>query len=178
MSKKHKEAEVRYHAAQAKKRAEDGDTEDVTKVPTNQPTRIRRVTESEDPENNGEEDGSGDEEEEEEEDGMGSVSTLTLNDCLFCSTSSEDLATNMEHMSATHGFFIPDLDSLEDLQGLIKYLQEKVAKFFVCLTCNGKGRAFHSLSAVRKHMIDKGHCQMDNTEDGVLELSEYYNVEW
>lgn len=66
---------------------------------------------------------------------------MTLNDCIFCGTCSESLEANLNHMSRTHGFFIPDVEHLEDLTGLIAYLQDKVGlnaigflKFYYVLT--------------------------------------------
>lgn len=102
---------------------------------------------------------------------------MGLTSCLFCSapksTSFED---NLEHMARTHGFFIPDAEYLVDLPGLITYLGEKVAIGNVCLYCNGKGREFRSIHAVRKHMIDKSHCKLayDMDKDR-LEISDFYD---
>eukprot|EP00051_Salpingoeca_urceolata_P004503 m.65460 g.65460 ORF g.65460 m.65460 type:complete len:412 (+) comp13667_c0_seq2:619-1854(+) len=100
---------------------------------------------------------------------------LEPGDCVFCSHKSEDLEANLKHMSSAHSFFVPDLEFVVDLPGLIQYLQMKVAEFFVCLTCNGKGREFQSLEAVRKHMVDKGHTHVDYSDQGALEIAEYYD---
>ncbi|TEB37586.1 hypothetical protein FA13DRAFT_1786751 [Coprinellus micaceus] len=40
---------------------------------------------------------------------------------------------NLEHMSVTHSFFVPDIDYLTDLSGLIAYLGEKIAVGNVCI---------------------------------------------
>ncbi len=56
-------------------------------------------------------------------------------------------------MTIEHGLFIPDLEYLIDCQGLIKYLAEKVSVGNLCLWCNGKGKAFHSMEAVQQHMV-------------------------
>lgn len=50
------------------------------------------------------------------------------NDCIFCPHHSEDLVENVKHMSVVHSFFIPDTDYLTDLDGLLLYLGEKVAR--------------------------------------------------
>jgi pre-60S factor REI1 len=63
-------------------------------------------------------------------------------------------------MQLAHGFFIPDREYLVDLPGLILYLSEKVAIGNVCLYCNGKGKEYKSMEAVRKHMVDKSHCKV------------------
>lgn len=72
-------------------------------------------------------------------------------------------------------FFIPEIEYLQDLTGLIKYLQEKVCDFHLCLQCNGRGRKFHSLRSVRQHMLEKGHVYLDGSENGSMEISEYYD---
>ncbi|KNC99191.1 uncharacterized protein SPPG_05447 [Spizellomyces punctatus DAOM BR117] len=100
---------------------------------------------------------------------------LTELDCLFCLHSAQSFENNMEHMAKAHSFFIPDIEYLVDLKGLIKYLGEKVAVGHVCLYCNGKGRAMHSLEAVRKHMVDKGHCKILYEDGAELEIADFYD---
>lgn len=50
------------------------------------------------------------------------------NVCIFCPHPSEDLVENVKHMSVVHSFFIPDTEYLTDLEGLLLYLGEKVAR--------------------------------------------------
>jgi len=100
---------------------------------------------------------------------------LTLEDCLFCSHRSESLAENLKHMNAAHGFYIPDVDYLVDLTGMIRYLGDKVSRYHMCLLCNGRGKAFHSTEAVRNHMCEKGHCFVEYEEQGQIELEEFYD---
>lgn len=50
------------------------------------------------------------------------------NDCIFCGHHSEDLVENVKHMSVTHSFFIPDTEYIVDLEGLLMYLGEKIAR--------------------------------------------------
>lgn len=78
---------------------------------------------------------------------------LTELECLFCTHQSASFDDNMTHMTKSHSFFIPDIEYLADLRGLIKYLGEKISVGNVCLYCNGKGRAIRSLEAVRAHMV-------------------------
>ncbi|XP_068159533.1 cytoplasmic 60S subunit biogenesis factor ZNF622 [Drosophila tropicalis] len=100
---------------------------------------------------------------------------LTERDCLFCNHTSDDLVENLKHMSVAHSFFIPDTEYCTDIEGLLYYLGEKVANYFICLSCNDRGKTFYSLDAVRKHMVDKGHCQMLHEGVALAEYAEYYD---
>lgn len=97
--------------------------------------------------------------------------------CLFCAhTSSSSFEDNLTHMSSEHSFFIPDAEYLVDPTGLVTYLGEKLAVGNVCIYCNGKGREFRTLDAVRKHMVDKSHCKIAyDTENDMLEMSDFYD---
>lgn len=101
--------------------------------------------------------------------------TIGLEECLFCSHISSSLEDNSKHMTVKHGFFIPDVEYLTDLEGLIAYLGEKVGIGHLCLWCNEKGKAFHSLQAVQKHMMDKGHCKMLHDGDVLFEYADFYD---
>lgn len=103
-------------------------------------------------------------------------SRLTLTSCLFCPHSSSSIKDSLAHMSIAHSFFIPDTEYLQDLNGLLTYLGEKVAVGNVCLFCNGKGREFRTIEAVWKHMSDKGHCKIAYDEErDRLEISDFYD---
>ena len=78
---------------------------------------------------------------------------LTPQDCLFCTQTSLNLEENLKHMAQQHSFFIPDIEYLVDLTGLIQYLQDKISIENVCIYCCGKGKTLHSLEAVRAHMV-------------------------
>ncbi|KAI8976821.1 non-SMC mitotic condensation complex subunit 1 [Pilobolus umbonatus] len=99
----------------------------------------------------------------------------TKDSCLFCGQINGDFTTNLNHMVKEHGFFLPDVEYLEDAPGLVDYLGDKIDDC-ICLYCNGRGRQWQSREAVRKHMLDKGHCKMayDDSEDPE-ELLRYYN---
>ena len=65
-----------------------------------------------------------------------------------------DLERNLEHMVRAHSFFVPEVEFVVDLRGMMRYLCDKVSVQHVCLYCDHQGaRAFHSLEAVRKHMV-------------------------
>ncbi|CAK8682747.1 unnamed protein product [Clavelina lepadiformis] len=95
--------------------------------------------------------------------------------CLFCPKKLTIIEENVSHMSLAHGFFIPELPYLTDLEGLLSYLGEKVGVGNVCLWCNERGHAFYSLKAVRTHMKDKGHCKMFIEGDAALEYADFYD---
>ncbi|XP_059801601.1 cytoplasmic 60S subunit biogenesis factor ZNF622 isoform X1 [Hypanus sabinus] len=98
-----------------------------------------------------------------------------ITDCLFCSHHSRTLLKNVNHMTKSHGFFIPDIEYLVDLRGLIKYLGEKVAVGNICLWCNEKGRSFYSLEAVQAHMVDSSHCKLFTDGDAAIEFADFYD---
>ncbi|KAJ1980867.1 pre-60S factor rei1 [Dimargaris cristalligena] len=101
---------------------------------------------------------------------------LAPESCLFCVHTSDSFESNIEHMTQVHSFFIPDIEFMKDLPGMIKYLGEKVSVANVCLYCNGRGRGLRSLESVRDHMRHKGHCKIAyDDEIDILELSEFYD---
>ena len=63
--------------------------------------------------------------------------TFDPNRCIFCGTISDSLdafplssiltPSNIAHMTQKHGFLIPDRQCLEDVEGLLDYLGQKVA---------------------------------------------------
>lgn len=101
--------------------------------------------------------------------------TLEVTDCLFCPHHSVTLEENVKHMMRSHSFFIPDLEYVVDLKGLVMYLCEKVGMGNMCLYCNDKGKSFFSLEAVQSHMVDKGHTKMNYEGDAVLEYADFYD---
>jgi pre-60S factor REI1 len=97
------------------------------------------------------------------------------NDCLFCPHHSSTMTKNIKHMMSEHSFFIPDLDFVVNLRGLLLYLGEKVCSFYMCLWCNCSGKGFYSIEAAQQHMRDKGHCKMLHEGDALAEYYMYYN---
>ncbi|CAG8493003.1 10367_t:CDS:2 [Gigaspora rosea] len=111
-----------------------------------------------------------------DEENMQEEFKLTEIDCLFCTQKSESFETNLTHMTRAHSFFIPEIEYLVDLQGLIKYLGEKISVKNLCLYCNGRGKGLKSFEAVRQHMIDKGHCKIAYERDeDIMEVSDFYD---
>ncbi|XP_015281354.1 PREDICTED: zinc finger protein 622, partial [Gekko japonicus] len=100
---------------------------------------------------------------------------IPVTDCLFCSHHSSSLVKNVAHMTQGHGFFIPDIEYLVDLRGLIEYLGEKVGVGKVCLWCNEKGKSFYTTESVQAHMQDKSHCKLFTEGDAALEFADFYD---
>jgi len=101
--------------------------------------------------------------------------TLEFTDCLFCPHHSVSLEDNVKHMTRSHSFFIPDLEFVVDLRGLLTYLCEKVGIGNMCLYCNDKGKSFLSTEAAQCHMVDKGHTKINYEGDAVLEYADFYD---
>ena len=100
--------------------------------------------------------------------------TLDVDECLFCPLVSDNMEESLRHMSSAHGFFIPDLEYLADVQGLVKYLCYKVGQERTCLYCHSS-RMFYSIEAIQHHMVDKAHCKMFFEGDSALEYAEFYD---
>uniref|UniRef100_A0A8C0DQ76 Cytoplasmic 60S subunit biogenesis factor ZNF622 n=1 Tax=Balaenoptera musculus TaxID=9771 RepID=A0A8C0DQ76_BALMU len=118
------------------------------------------------------------EEEEAEEEAAGGstpLGAIPVTDCLFCPHHSSSLTKNVAHMTKVHSFFIPDVEYLSDLKGLIKYLGEKVGVGKVCLWCNERGKSFYSTDAVQAHMNDRSHCKLFTDGDALLEFADFYD---
>ncbi|KAG8512633.1 Zinc finger protein 622 [Galemys pyrenaicus] len=111
---------------------------------------------------------------EEQEEGH-PLGAIPITDCLFCSHHSSSLMKNVAHMTKIHSFFIPDIEYLSDLKGLIKYLGDKVGVGNICLWCNEKGKSFYSTEAVQAHMNDKSHCKLFTDGDAALEFADFYD---
>jgi len=97
--------------------------------------------------------------------------------CLFCSAPAfKSIDENVSHMASAHSFFIPDLEYLTDLSGLLSFLGERIAVDNTCIFCLKKSREFRTLDAARKHMLDKGHCKIAyDTESEKLAVSDFYD---
>ncbi|KAK1339585.1 hypothetical protein QTO34_018138 [Cnephaeus nilssonii] len=98
--------------------------------------------------------------EEEEAGGGAPLGAISIKDSLFCSHHSSSHRKNVAHMTKIHSFFLPDIEYLLDLKGLIQSLGEKVGVGKICLWCNEKGKSFYSMEAVQAHMNDKSHCKL------------------
>ena len=101
---------------------------------------------------------------------------ISVTECLFCLKNSNSLEKNLLHMSEKHSFFVPDLEFVTDLDGLLSYLGAKVGQGKMCLWCDEKSKRYRSVEAVRKHMNDKGHCKIAfSGGDAIVEFSDFYD---
>jgi len=110
-----------------------------------------------------------------EEGAFGDGEAIPNTCCLFCTASASTVEENLKHMSTLHSFFVPDLEYLVDADGLLTYLGEKVGCGFLCLWCNEKGKAFHTVDAAQTHMRDKGHTKMLHEGDALFEYADFYD---
>ncbi|KAK4538132.1 hypothetical protein CDCA_CDCA16G4157 [Cyanidium caldarium] len=118
-------------------------------------------------------------------------------ECLFCGhvfggcsgMDMERLAPavqeNLRHMARRHGFFVPYVEQCVDLEGLLRYLGEKVGVGYCCVwggerlvlwsndseeegeeqEAAGREAPFRSLSACRQHMVDTAHCKLPDFDE-------------
>ncbi|KAM8966375.1 cytoplasmic 60S subunit biogenesis factor ZNF622 isoform 2-T2 [Pelodytes ibericus] len=103
------------------------------------------------------------------------VDAIPITDCLFCPHHSRSFVKNIAHMTKVHSFFIPDIEYLQNMQGLILYLGEKVGVGKICLWCNEKGKSFYTTESVQAHMVDKCHCKLLTDGDAALEFADFYD---
>lgn len=103
------------------------------------------------------------------------IGVIPVTDCLFCLHHSRSLVKNVAHMTKVHSFFIPDIEFLQDLEGLIHYLGEKVGVGKICLWCNERGKSFYTTESVQAHMNDKSHCKLFTDGDAALEFADFYD---
>lgn len=95
--------------------------------------------------------------------------------CVFDGKACGTVPATLDHMAATHGFFMPYVELLVDAAGLLTYLGEKVGLGYACVACD---RPFASVEAVQKHMVDKAHMRMvDDDERWVDEYAPFFSVD-
>ena len=93
--------------------------------------------------------------------------------CLFCNYKSPTLKLNILHMTKFHGMFIPEQPYLVDIEGLIGYLQAKIAENNECLFCH---KLKNSIGGIQTHMRDKGHCMIAfESEEEMIEIGQFYD---
>ncbi len=94
-----------------------------------------------------------------------------INCCLFCIKDSDSVETNLEHMCAEHGLYIPEIEHLSSLETIVGYLRTVITEYNECLYC---GMIKQSAEGIRQHMLDKGHCMINlEREPELLEFWEF-----
>lgn len=72
------------------------------------------------------------------------VETFGEEECLFCSFISDSFEANVQHMTISHSFFIPDVEFLVDLPALMQYL----GMYSLNLYVQDSEKAFHIMNVV------------------------------
>ena len=93
---------------------------------------------------------------------------LGPNISIFDNKEFETVDECVKYMADTFGFFIPDVEYLIDMEGLLGYLGEKVKLGGLCLCCQ---RQCKPGRPCQNHMRDSSHCKIA-FEEGV-DLDEY-----
>lgn len=75
-------------------------------------------------------------------------------------------------MEEQFSFFLPDREFCVDVEGLAKYLGQKVGLGHMCLYCN---RVFQTVGGTMQHMRDASHCKMAYDEESLYEYESYYD---
>jgi pre-60S factor REI1 len=98
-----------------------------------------------------------------------------INSCLFCTKGSDNLESNLEHMSSEHGLYLPEIEHISSLETVVRYLRTVITEYKECLYC---GMIKRSAEGVRRHMLDKGHCMINlEREPELLEFWEFSDSE-
>ena len=97
-----------------------------------------------------------------------------LTRCLFCNTSSKSSDLNLVHMKKSHGLFIPERDYLDDMDGLLQWLDDRIrSEPHECLYCH---QTKSSSEAIQSHMRDLGHCKIAfEDEVDMIEVGQFYD---
>jgi pre-60S factor REI1 len=98
---------------------------------------------------------------------------LGANVSIFDDKEFENVDDCVQYMALNFGFFIPDIEYLCNLEGFIKYLNEKVKVGGYCLYCQRQFQAGHP---TQHHMLSKSHCKVayENGVDGE-EYEDFYD---
>jgi pre-60S factor REI1 len=98
---------------------------------------------------------------------------LAANECVFDLHVSDTPEDNLTYMAKKFGFFVPYVESLIDVNGLLEYLGQKVGIGYACVECD---KTFTSVAGVQRHMVDKQHCRMTSDDDvWAEEYIEFYD---
>ena len=100
---------------------------------------------------------------------------LPMGSCIsiFDNKEFDSVENCIAYMSRMFGFFIPDSEYIDDLEGLLEYVGEKVKLGGTCLYCQ---RRFRSGRACQHHMTQLSHCKL-RYEEGIdlEEFEDFYD---
>ncbi|KAM0519600.1 hypothetical protein ACHAPE_003779 [Trichoderma viride] len=90
--------------------------------------------------------------------------------CLFCGEKNENFGANLEHMSKTHSFTIPQPAYLiVEPETLVGYLHLVIHRYGECILCAARR---NTVEGIQHHMTAKGHCRFNVASD----LAEFYDI--
>jgi len=98
---------------------------------------------------------------------------LDVNHSLFCNNVSENLERNILFMRKNYTFIIPEVDYCNDIEGLIRYLGEKIGIGHYSIWDH---KQFGSVEACQSHMRDTQTCKM-LWEGNEEEYAQFYDME-
>lgn len=105
-----------------------------------------------------------------DDDGSESTPDFVAEQCLFCDAAAADFDQNVIHMASAHSFIVPYQDALlVDLQTLVWYFNLVIYGYHECIKCATRRT---SVEAVQQHMLGKGHCRFDISD----ELADFYDL--
>lgn len=91
--------------------------------------------------------------------------------CLFCNQMNTDLDQNLSHMLKAHGLFLERANLLVEISSLLAYFHLIISGYYECLYC---GTERNTRQAVQQHMMAKGHCKYDISDED-SELRDFYD---
>eukprot|EP00667_Euglena_gracilis_P007308 EG_transcript_7380 len=94
--------------------------------------------------------------------------------CYFCDQVGLSAEETARHMLDAHEFRLPMPELIQDLYGLMSYLQRKV-RAGLCLWCGEKTKYYKDIKALRQHMNKMGHRNI-NWTDNVDEYADFYDL--
>ncbi|EXJ56075.1 hypothetical protein A1O7_09006 [Cladophialophora yegresii CBS 114405] len=92
--------------------------------------------------------------------------------CLFCNQTNRDLDQNLTHMLRAHGLYVDPANLLVDVGTLLAYFHLIISGRYECLYC---GTQRNTREAVQQHMMAKGHCKYDISDED-SELRDFYEL--
>lgn len=100
------------------------------------------------------------------------VEVMPITYCFYCGKNNYEIEDNIKHMSNDHGLYIPERSFLQDLEGLLTFVNEVITIDNECLSCGFIGK---NLESIRQHMQSKGHCKIPYESNLEKEMiSEFY----